>query len=117
MEREGRGGARQKLNVDPLNGLQVWQGGENVAIGQADAGRDEIKRLNMLDPDALRSEVCFQCASNGSGINHSRPSRDIGRASCRENMCLYVAISGVVVALRIKITNTRNYIHQIQNIN
>src|SRR3546814_3197906 len=66
MEREGRGGARQKLNVDPLNGLQGWQGGENVAIGQADAGRNEIKRLNMLDTDALRSEVCFQCASNGS---------------------------------------------------
>src|SRR3546814_15901175 len=102
MEREGRGGARQKLNVDPLNGLQVWQGGENVAIGQADAGRDEIKRLNMLDTDALRSEVCFQCASNGSGSNHRRPSRgaamdairqiprEIGRTSCRERVCHYV---------------------------
>src|SRR3546814_9082250 len=65
----------------PLNGLQVWQGGENVAIGQADAGRDEIKRLNMLDTDALRSEVCFQCASNGSGINHRRPSRGADMAA------------------------------------
>src|SRR3546814_20382491 len=83
MEREGRGGARQKLNVDPLNGFQVWQGGENVAIGQADAGRDEIKRLNMLDTDALRSVVCFQCASNGSGINHSRPSRGDDKAAIR----------------------------------
>src|SRR3546814_10950962 len=53
----------------------------NVAIGQADAGRDEIKRLNMLDTDALRSEVCFQCASNGSGINHRRPSRGADMAA------------------------------------
>src|SRR3546814_3290680 len=42
---------------------------------------DEIKRLNMLDTDALRSEVCFQCASNGSGINHRRPSRGADMAA------------------------------------